>query len=184
METARLFAGVDFTTEEKQELYGLSARLRQHCRAGRFPPAELLHVTLHFFGRTPLDRLHDIEKAIHEAARGRAPFTLTTGRAGTFGRRDSAVLWLGVGGEAGALNALQAALEGALFARGFARENRAFRAHITLGRDVAVVGNIGEVELPGVSLHANAVMLMESTQRSGRLEYVPLLRVPLQPADS
>jgi 2'-5' RNA ligase len=175
LRNARLFLAVSFTPAEKRELYSISQILRTNCTAGRFPAQELLHITLHFFGQTPLDRLNDIEAAMRQAAADSKPFILTTGRAGTFGRGDSAVLWLGIGEGAGELRALQARLEKALEEKGFAPEGREFRAHITLGRDVKISGNSGDIELPKVTLNVSGITLMESTQASGKLEYVPLL---------
>ena len=152
--------------------------LKAKCSAGRFPAESLLHITLHFFGQTPLERLGDIESAMKQAASGLKPFEMATGRAGTFGRRDSSVLWLGIEGGAGELRELQAGLEKALTEKGFPSEGREFKAHITLGRDVRMIGSAGEIELPSVNLHVGGITLMESTQASGRLEYIPLLSVP------
>jgi 2'-5' RNA ligase len=177
---ARLFAAVAFTGAEKRALAAAARPLRELCAGGRFPPEQLLHITLHFFGQTPLDRLPAIESAMERAARGISPFDLTTGRAGTFGRGNAAVLWLGVDGGADRLRALRAALEAALREEGFPPENREFRAHITLGRDVRLGGSPAGVELPGVTLRVGGVTLMESTTASGRLDYVPLVFTPFQ----
>lgn len=180
MRSARLFAAVSFTPAEKRELAAIAQTLRGKCSAGRFPAESLLHITLHFFGQTPLDRLRDIEEAMKLAAAGTAPFALTTERAGTFGRKDSAVLWLGIGSGAEELRALQAALEKALAEKGFPGEGREFKAHITLGRDILFSGIPGAVELPQAVLKVNGITLMESTQAGGKLEYVPLLSVPFR----
>jgi 2'-5' RNA ligase len=172
-----LFLAVAFTPAEKRELYSISQSLKSHCLAGRFPAQELLHITLHFFGQTPLDRLGDIEAAMRQAAANSTPFAMTTGCAGTFGRGDSAVLWLGIGEGSGELRELQARLEKALEEKGFAPEGREFRAHITLGRDVKINGNAGDIELPKVTMNVSGITLMESTTASGKLEYMPLLAI-------
>jgi 2'-5' RNA ligase len=178
--SARLFAAVAFTPREKKELFAVSQLLRSKCDAGRFPAPELLHVTLHFFGQTDLGRLGAIEAAMRRTAGGVAPFFMATGRAGTFGRGDAAVLWLGIGEGAEALRALQARLEKALDEEGFPPEGRAFKAHVTLGRDVKMNCSAGEIELPAVRLNVSGITLMESTQQGGKLEYVPLLAVPFR----
>lgn len=182
MRSARLFAAVSFTPAEKQALAASAQALRGLCAAGRFPDPALLHITLHFFGQTPLEKLNDIETAMGLAAAGASPFTLATGRAGAFGRDGSAVLWLGIGEGATELKALQAALERELHGRGFPAEAREFKAHITVGRDVRFVGSPAEVALAPTRIAVNAITLMESTQAGGKLEYVPLLHVPFIPA--
>lgn len=178
--TARLFAAVSFTPAEKKALSDIAQTLRGHCAAARFPAPELLHVTLHFFGQTSLDSLAAIESAMRKAAASAKPFEMATGSAGTFGRGDSAVLWLGIDSGSEELKALQAGLETALAENGFSPEGRAFKAHITLARDVKFQGNPGEVILPAVDLNVAAITLMESTQARGRLEYVPLITVPFK----
>jgi 2'-5' RNA ligase len=178
MRSARLFAAVAFSPAEKKDLYSVSQLLKSKCSAGRFPAEALLHVTLHFFGPTPLDRLSDIESAMKQAAAGLKPFSMTTGRAGTFGRKEGAVLWLGIEGGAGDLRGVQAKLEQALGEKGFAPEGRDFKAHITLARDVRLDGSAADIELPSMQLQVSGITLMESTQATGRLEYVPLLVAP------
>jgi RNA 2',3'-cyclic 3'-phosphodiesterase len=181
MRSARLFAAAAFTPAEKKELNTAGQLLRNRCAVGRFTPEQLLHITLHFFGQTPLDRLADIEAALQQASRDVAPFTMTTGSFGTFGRRESSVLWLGVDSGASELASFQAKLEKALEAVGFTPEGRAFKAHITLARDVRFDGNTPEIDLPKVPLHVNGVVLMESTTASGKLDHLPLLSVPFRP---
>jgi RNA 2',3'-cyclic 3'-phosphodiesterase len=179
MRSARLFAAVKFTPAEKKQLSAAAEHLRNGGAAGRFAAPELLHITLHFFGQTPLDKLGAIETAMGRAA-AFSPFTLATGRAGTFGRSNASVLWLGLGEGEAELKALQAALEKSLQAEGFATEARAYQAHITLARDARCASLISEIELPAVRLAVGGITLMESTQTSGRLEYTPLLEVPFQ----
>ena len=183
MKSARLFAAVSFADGERAALAAAAGLLRGRCSAGRFTAPELLHVTLHFFGQTKLDRLGDIEAAMRQAASACEPFAMATGRAGIFGRGDRAVLWLGVDRGAGDLKALQARLSAALAERGFPPEDRPFRAHITVARDVAFGGSPASVDLPEVPLAASAITLMESTTAGGRLEYRPLLAVPLARTD-
>lgn len=179
MNSARLFAAVAFSQEEKARLAEAAQLLRGVCPSGRFIRPELLHITLHFFGETPLARLAAIEAAIRQAASACQGFSMATGRAGLFGRDGRAVLWIGIGQGAEALKGLQAQLATALAGQGFPLESRPFRAHITVARDVSASGTPAALMLPEIQLQANAITLMESTTASGRLEYRPLLAIPL-----
>lgn len=98
------------------------------------PP--LLHLTLKFLGEVPEERLEEITKAAVETANTAANFVLECGGIGAFPHpRRPRVVWLGIGG-AGAekLGRLAESLDRRLAKVGFAREEREFRPHLTLGR--------------------------------------------------
>lgn len=180
--TARLFAAVDFTAVEKQALHCISYDLRAQCKSGRMVTEDMYHITLHFFEQVPLDRVKDIKGAMQRAAADAIPFSLVTGSLGSFGPRDSAVLWIGLHEGIEPLRALHQKLEVELSSQGFLTENRLFKGHITLGREVdqrRFETPLNEMELPSVNLAVNAITLMESTKENGRPVYVPLFSVPL-----
>ena len=180
METARVFAAVQFAAQEKREIAEVSEALRPLVAAGRLSRPELLHITLHFFGETPRGRFADIARAMEGAAARHRPFRMETSAPGMFGGAGG-VLWLGVGQGAAELLALQADLEKELIQQGFPVENRPFRAHITLGREVRLKpgARLADVNLPPVNLTVESLALMESTRVSGRLAYVPLFSAEL-----
>lgn len=108
------------------------------------PP--LLHLTLKFLGEVPEERLEEIAKAAAETANTAANFVLECGGVGAFPQpRRARVVWMGVAGPGvGRLSRLVDGLEGRLEKLGFAREEREFRPHLTLGR---VKGQKGLQEL-------------------------------------
>ncbi|MFO0582859.1 MAG: RNA 2',3'-cyclic phosphodiesterase [Anaeromyxobacter sp.] len=101
----------------------------------RWVAAPNLHVTLRFLGAVPDPRVPDVEAAVRSAAATARGFTLALGGAGAFpSARRPRVLWLGVGGEVAALEALAADLGGRLAPLGFPPEARPFSPHLTVGR--------------------------------------------------
>lgn len=97
--------------------------------------AENIHLTLKFLGEVPPAREAAVHEAMAEAASGAAPFTLRAGGCGSFpGGRSPRVLWVGLRAGAAEAAALAERLEAACAARGFPREARPFRGHLTLGR--------------------------------------------------
>ena len=111
-------------------------RLRLAAQSGRFVSDAQLHVTLKFLGETREEDIPALIEAMKEAAKSASPMKLQLGRMGSFGGSAGCVAYCGVAGDTGKLYALNAALENALFARGFARDRKRFTPHFTLGRDV------------------------------------------------
>lgn len=95
---------------------------------------ENLHITLHFLGNEPDERISDIVEALREGTGKPAPFTVHFKGCGYFpSARRPRVLWVGVREPSGRLNALYEALGNALTRRQFAVENRRYRPHVTVG---------------------------------------------------
>jgi 2'-5' RNA ligase len=92
------------------------------------------HLTLKFLGETRRSDLLTLSEALREVASRMVPFTLELTGVGAFpSLRRPQVVWLGAaGGEA--LASLAAATEDACAALGWTREEKAFHAHLTLGR--------------------------------------------------
>ena len=96
---------------------------------------ENIHLTLKFLGEVPPAREGAIREAMAEAVAGTLPFPLRVGACGVFpGEQSPRVLWVGLRAGGPEAAALAARLERACAARGFPREDRPFKAHLTLGR--------------------------------------------------
>lgn len=98
----------------------------------RVVPPDHLHLTLHFLGDRELGPCADALAAVRAE-----PLPLTIDGLGTFGARDGSVtLWARVV-PTPALDALHAAVGGALAPLGFVPEARAYTPHVTLARYAA-----------------------------------------------
>jgi 2'-5' RNA ligase len=94
-----------------------------------------LHLTLRFLGPTLDDRLPVLEEIVAEAGREAEPFELEIAGGGAFpGRTRPRVLWLGITRGAEALTTLAAGVEDLLAHAGWPREDRGFKAHLTVAR--------------------------------------------------
>jgi 2'-5' RNA ligase len=94
-----------------------------------------LHVTVKFLGSVDVPRVPLVRAALERATAGVAGFDLVVAGLGAFPSAARArVLWAGVAAGGPALGALAARVDRELAGVGFAPEERAFSAHVTLGR--------------------------------------------------
>ncbi|MGB7285086.1 MAG: RNA 2',3'-cyclic phosphodiesterase [Candidatus Acidiferrum sp.] len=114
-----------------KELRALSSQLSD--KRPRWVRPENLHVTLQFIGETDPAKLEGIRSALSKVRSG-APVDLQFRGLGFFpDERHPRVLWAGSQGSPN-LASLAGDIDQALVTQGFAREQRAFRPHLTLAR--------------------------------------------------
>jgi len=130
----RAFIAIDLDREIKSALETLVRDLKTARADVRWVGFGGMHLTLKFLGPIEESQALRIRGIMDDVGRRHAPLPLRLEGTGAFpGERDPRVLWAGVAAEPGLL-ALQADLDAALEAEGFAREKRAFTPHLTLGR--------------------------------------------------
>jgi 2'-5' RNA ligase len=131
---------------------------------GRAVPAAKIHLTLAFLGDVAVERAAAASAAA-DRVEGEA-FSATFDRLGTFARAE--VAWAGASQPPVPLEALAAALAARLREAGFALEERAFAAHVTLARRIR--RKLDDVPIDPVAWDAKAFALVESDRRTGRYE--------------
>jgi len=147
-----------------------------------------LHFTMRFLGDLDPGRVEAAGRAVAAAASASSPFAVTTGACGAFpGPARPRVLWIGAGEGAGELVALAARVEAALVREGFARAERPFTPHLTVGRVRAEAGAAGATaaaaflgsSVPSVRFDVATVVLVASELAPGGSRYTPLVIAPL-----
>jgi 2'-5' RNA ligase len=139
---------------------------------GKPVPGDKIHLTLAFLGEIPGDRQAQVMR-VGEGTRG-VPFRLDLDRVGSF--RRARVAWAGCSQPPAPLIELQAALAANLASRGFALEERAFAAHLTLARKTAKA--LSPASIPAIGLQATDLALVLSEAGTGR--YTTLESWPLR----
>jgi len=149
---------------------------------GNLTLPENLHITLKFLGEVSSSRLPILREAIAEA--GGHTFLLEC--LGMFMMGKGGIVSARLGGDLEALSALASRLEDALVKRGFERETRPFRPHITLARNFhALEGDdVAAMARKGCRFKVERVILFESRRERGKLVYVPLFMHPLAPPEA
>lgn len=134
--TLRLFVAIEVPPEILQEARHIQTLLQKRIQGpARWVRPEGIHLTIKFLGDVSPERRADIEGLLARQVRGTAPLSFQVSGPGAFPTIDRPrVIWLGIGGDTGPLEALQRRLEDAFASLGFAREERPFRPHLTLAR--------------------------------------------------
>jgi 2'-5' RNA ligase len=191
-DSVRAFVAIELSDEVKADLERQVAVLRQaDVRGLRLVRPEGVHLTLKFLGAVSASQVAQVAEAVQRVAGDHAPFSLELADAGVFPPKGhTRVLWVGVGGDAQALAALQRAIEDALAGLGFPKENRGFTPHLTLARlnDGATSDDrrrAAELHLsswkPGArTMRVEALSLMRSHLNANGATYERLARYPLE----
>lgn len=129
----RAFVGVRIDPDVAQKISELQAQLQGSLKGIRWVRRENLHFTLKFLGPVEEKGIARIMEALEQAVCPISRFQIIARGIGVFPDiKKARVLWVGLEGKS--LGPLAMEVEKALEPMGFARENRAFRPHLTIGR--------------------------------------------------
>lgn len=172
----RLFIAIPLPPDILRAAAAARAALESCGASGRFVPRENYHITLHFLGET--DALKDIADAMRVSSRDIRPFVLRLKEYGSFQTGGSHTGFVNVSCDDGELDRLYESLESALWERGFSKNRGRLSPHITLGRKIE--GDSGFVLPPQkAAFTANTIVLYESRNVKGQMQYTPLHRETL-----
>jgi 2'-5' RNA ligase len=133
----RAFFAIDLTSEVRARL-ARAVSSAESLMAGepvRWVRRETLHLTLRFLGETPQATLDRVQQAAEERSRSWPAFDLEVRGVGCFpDERRPRVIWAGANEPSGALQTVAEDLEQLARAFGYPAEERAFSAHLTVGR--------------------------------------------------
>lgn len=146
------------------------------------------HFTLKFLGDVEQERIAAIEAALKEAFARETPFALGVKGAGTFGLAEAPrVLFAEPDEGSKGLGRLAEATEAALAPLGFAREQRSFRAHLTLARKYAAGDKVFEpsklATAPALSVGTVDRAVLYRTHMGQRPMYERIAEFPLGSED-
>ncbi len=137
----RLFIAIELNDALRTELKRVQKQLQDECwrvsvaKAIRWVAPQNIHLTLKFLGNCDHAQIPSLTTALERAAKHSAPFVLAARGLGCFpnARRPNNV-WVGLEGDVNTAALLAQHIENETHALGFAREERGFTPHLTLGR--------------------------------------------------
>ncbi|MGO5075944.1 RNA 2',3'-cyclic phosphodiesterase [Clostridium sporogenes] len=167
----RVFYAVTFQEETKEKLIEYKNLVSNNSVKGRFTNKNNFHLTLEFIGEVDKKELSLLTNILYKLQN--PPKELITSYIGSFKRRDKEIIWLGIE-ENKELITLQRNLRNLLINNGFKIENRKYKSHITIGREIVTKGPIDKNIFSPIKIPIASIALMESKRFNGQLVYEPL----------
>lgn len=135
MSSIRLFLAVTLPDEIKSALTDVSRKLQTSCADVKWVKPENYHITVKFLGDVKPEMLDAIIECIRAALKDTTSFDMRISGAGAFMKHGApSVIWVGTKQGSEQIGAISSRIDDLLSTLGFEKENRAFSAHITLGR--------------------------------------------------
>jgi len=132
----RAFIAIEMSPEIQKQLDQVSSQLKDLLQGVpiRWVKVENIHLTLKFLGDVSITNVEVIQKMLAAEVAGHHPFEISVGELGAFpDTRRPRVIWIKVQAPP-ELTAVQFGIETQTERLGYAREERLFYPHLTLGR--------------------------------------------------
>ena len=191
-DSIRAFIAVNMPNEIRDGLAEIRRQLKKSGADARWVKPNHMHLTLRFLGNdVPLQVVGAIGGSLRDSLTTIEQFAITIGGLGAFPNlAKPRVVWVGIEPHAGPLLELHDAVEDAVEKAGWAREDRPFTAHLTLGRikSQSHLGKLRETLERGTStaignMIVETVALLRSNLTPSGPVYETLTTVSLKPRE-
>jgi 2'-5' RNA ligase len=136
MSVIRAFIAIELTAEIQNRLDEVTTAFKKQLNGVpvRWVPAGNIHLTLKFLGDVSVANVKILCDILKTEVAGHRPFEDSVGGAGAFpNNRRPRVIWVGVEAPS-ELTMVQSGVDAAMERLGYAREDRPFSPHLTVGR--------------------------------------------------
>ncbi len=185
MSVIRAFIAIPLEVEIRDRIRDVQTTLRNSGGDVRWDDPAKMHITLRFIGDMDESRIGELSLAVESASNETPPFDILYSGVGAFpSKRNPRVLWVGTE-PMPQLMILQRRIEYACRTLGFAPDQKAFHAHITLGRvkhtrDLGgLIAATNSATFDAISAVCDRVHLMRSILRPDGSQYSVLATVHL-----
>lgn len=133
----RMFCAFELSEVLRSGIHDHGRRVREAVpeAAASWSRPENIHLTMKFFGNVDQAKVPAISAAATNVVQEFSPVQIEVGKTGVFPRPSRPqVLWIGIDDPSDNLAKLHKQLEDEFAREGFAKEDRAFRPHLTIAR--------------------------------------------------
>ncbi|MBI1978398.1 MAG: RNA 2',3'-cyclic phosphodiesterase [Candidatus Omnitrophica bacterium] len=183
-EEVRSFLAIELSEKAKEEVFFFVESIKKDFPNFRFIPSTNWHLTLHFLGEIPLEKLEKLKVHLRDGLKEMRPFTIMLDGFGAFPDfKKARLLWVGVRGDLEPLDRLKKELDQILQKLNFEIETRLFHPHITIGRlkgsSKSTLPAFSPVFRGTVINFINHITLFKSVLLNQSAQYTPLETFPL-----
>ena len=187
-ETVRAFIAIELSPAVRAELATLQKQLKASGADVTWVAPGNIHLTLKFLGNISSEQVAAVTALLETTARQFARFSFKLGTLGVFPREQSPrVIWVAVREPRGIIPKIVSILEDELNQIGFAKEERDFTPHITIGRVKSPLNKIHLIDklktvtvAEPVTQEVTALTLFKSTLTPQGPLYQPLAEISLK----
>ena len=178
----RTFIAIDVSQEIKEVLGAIESHLKYAGADVKWVKPEIVHLTLKFLGEITEQKVEEVKAALDAVARIAKPFDLTIKDIGAFPNIEHPrVIWVGLDKGASETVSIASRVDEELSKLGFAKEERPFSSHLTIGR---VRSSLNKAKLAEKMSSAASHIIKEAAVPAHRVESVILFRSTLTPHGS
>ena len=169
----RAFIAMELSDKMRNELHRLQEKLKEESRDIKWVKPENIHLTLKFLGEIDDERIETVKAALGAISSRNQSFEISLFKLGAFpGLDDPRVIWVGIDKSCSLVESIALSIEKDLGEKGFPPEERAFSAHLTLGR-VKSGRNRSDLK--------NKLLSIEVGQETALVDRITLFRSTLTP---
>ena len=191
MKVIRTFVAVLIAEDLKKKMSEVQEQVKKLAPDVKWVAPENFHVTMKFLGSVREDELAEVCAAVEEAVSPFSPFELSISGLGAFPSPARArVVWIGIEKGREQLSGLASAIDERLAGLGFEKEDKAFKAHVTIGRVKTsrflkkLAEEIGSVDADNLGTQqVSSVVIMQSELLREGPVYSPLSVCKLSEGD-
>lgn len=181
----RLFVAINLPAGIKIALGKIQDKFKELNKYldAKWVDSEIIHLTIHFFGDTPEEKIGLISDIITKASRGVGTINFELGDLGCFpNSQEPKIIWLGLREvDNNNLQKLHKQLRNELIKNKFEVDYRPFQPHLTLGRFRLTQTCQGlDIPVPKTQFSVNNICLMESELKPDGPEHNCLKIFPLK----
>jgi len=182
----RLFISINCNDETKKQLISVQEKIKAQSEKGNYSRPENLHLTLAFLGETPQEQVEAIRSCMNEILKPpAASFYLAFSQTGFFRRGNKELWWIGVDhkdSSVNILNDLRQRITSSLSSKKIYFDNKDFKPHITLGREITHNARERSIIIPEQKIiyPVNRISLMKSEHISRTLVYTEIYGANLE----
>ena len=176
----RTFVCIEIAAAIRDRIADLQRELKQIDAHVSWVKPDNIHLTLKFLGPVDPSRIAAVRQAVERAAGSCSPFEVEVYGTGCFpSARSPKVLWVGLSRIPDQLQQLHSTMEDEFARAGFAREQKPFSPHLTIGRIRSprgareVAEKLIERGFTGLTFQANEVIVMRSDLNPSGSIYTP-----------